>query len=174
MSQPRSIHEADSHSTPHVSHDAEALHTSEDGLHDDWTEPKNLDAPPPREGFAQRWVRYATHDGEDLINVQTMMRKGWRPRAVESIPQAFKTFPTTSHASMGDVFAVGGMVLCEMPEQLAMRIRRATRQRTQSLNLAVTDETDRASRIGEARGYARIQRKERVSATGRRPALQAD
>lgn len=142
-------------------------------LYDDWVEPKNLDAPPPREGMVQRWIRYAHQGGDDLVNFQTQMRRGWAPRPVSSIPKQYLNFPTVKHDTMGEVVAVGGLVLCEMPEQQALRIRRANRQRAQTLNLAVSDETDRASRIGESRGYARIQRKERITQT-KRPPVMAD
>jgi hypothetical protein len=146
-----------------------------DDLHGDVRDPKNLDAPEPRPGFVQRWIRYANADSDDIQNYQLSMRKGWRPRPIESIPQSFKDYPTVDHSSPSGTFAVAGLVLCEMPEQLAARRRRAVKQRTAALNLSVADQTEGASNSGRARGYGGIQRKENIRVTGRRvPAYQAD
>lgn len=175
MGNARSLHEGDLHSSVHSSHDAETLHQSDlnGPLHDEWVEPKNLDAPPARPGMVQRWVRYHDRDGDDVVNMQYMMRKGWKPRPIETIPQEFRDYPVIKHANM-DVIAVAGCILCEMPEAQALRIRAAVRQRTRNMDLAVNDETDRASRIGVARGHARIVRNEKISTSRRAPHIQGN
>jgi hypothetical protein len=108
------------------------------------------------------------------FNFQTQQKKGWRPRKLETVPENFRNFPVLQHSVLGECIAVAGMVLCEMPIAQYQRLQRAKRQRNQTMSLAVADETDRASRYGEQRGYARIKRREKVSVSRRSPTVQAD
>lgn len=170
----RSVHSADLHSTPHASHDAEPLHDEvHAALHDEWREPRNLDAPPARPGYVQRWVRVEDRDGKDNLNYANKFREGWRPRPMETIPEELReTFPSTKHASLGDVVMVGGLVLCEMPRQIADSRNRQVRNRINRQNQAVATDAEATSRQGVARGMAPIVRDEKITVSRREPVIQ--
>ena len=83
--------------------------------HDEpWTLPKELDAPEPRAGFTQRWVRIRVGNSEDSKNSMKKFREGWLPRSVESVPVGYQP-PTFLHPRLGDVIGVDDLILCEMP-----------------------------------------------------------
>src|SRR5690606_13057980 len=44
-----------------------------------WKRPSQLDAPAPRPGYKQRWVRYRNGNHEDADNLEKMLDQGWRP-----------------------------------------------------------------------------------------------
>ena len=118
-------------SSPHVSRDA-AQDRVNDGARveiksDRWINPTNLDAPPANPGMVQRWV------GESPIPEVNRgwlkkMREGWRARDPATIPPALReVFPSGKLVSGAEVVRVAGLVLCEMPVQVA-------RQRALALN----------------------------------------
>lgn len=169
-----SLHQIDLHSTSHETHDADVVHAP---VHPDadggWQEPKNLDAPPPRPGYVQRWIRLDDRGGKDGLNFNNKMREGWRPRALETVPEKYRDFPTLKHSSLGDVIYVGGLVLCEMSVQQAKSRNGQVRHRINRQNRAVETDADETSRVGVRRGMAPIVREEELSESGgRRPVIQ--
>lgn len=171
----RSIHESNLHGTPHSTHDAEALHSIHpEAQGDEWREPRNLDAPPSREGYVQRWIRVEDRAGKDALNLANKQREGWRPRPLETIPEQFKNFPIGKHASLGDVLMVGGCVLMEMPIHIAESRNRQVRARIARQNKAVASDADEVSRAGVRRGMAPLVREEVQKVTHRAPAIQED
>ncbi len=82
-----------------------------------WQRPSSLDAPPPREGMVQRWIRMTIRGVDDPRNMSRKMREGWNPRPASSIPDTFKHMNSRQAAQDG-VFAVDDLVLCEMPESV--------------------------------------------------------
>jgi hypothetical protein len=173
----RSLHASDVHATPHTSSDAEeaVLHGEVNGpLHDEWKEPKNLDAPPARAGYVQRWVRVDDRSGKDMLNMNNKLREGWRPRKLEDVPEEYRNFPVMKHASLGDVLYVGGCILCEMPRQLADSRNRQVKARIARQNRAVETDADAASRAGTAAGMSPIVRDETIRTSHRAPVIQGD
>lgn len=82
--------------------------------HGDWSPPSLLEAPPPRPGYVQRWIRVRRGNQEDLQNFMSRRREGWQPRDPASVPGGFDA-PTMAHGNFGRCIMVEGMVLCEMP-----------------------------------------------------------
>ncbi|MEQ1711639.1 MAG: hypothetical protein ABL908_09570 [Hyphomicrobium sp.] len=83
-----------------------------------WREPTALDAPPPRPGMVQRWVRdLAVADSQDN-NWARRYGEGWRPRDPSSVSGAFQYLTGKSSAGQ-PTLRVGNSVLCEMPVDLA-------------------------------------------------------
>jgi len=80
----------------------------------DWQPPALLDAPPPRPGYVQRWVRVRRGGQDDLDNFMARRREGWQPRDPSSVP-GYIVAPTAAHGHFGRCIMVEGMVLCEMP-----------------------------------------------------------
>lgn len=79
-----------------------------------WTPPANLEAPPARPGYVQRWVRVSIRAEDDVTNVSQSFQEGWQPRRADTVPAKF-TAPTISHGKYAGVVGVHGLILCEMP-----------------------------------------------------------
>lgn len=86
-----------------------------------WVRPSSLEAPEPRPGMVQRWIRITVRGEDDPRNINMRTREGWRPRPIETIPADMKDFSSAQDATMGR-FVVDDLLLCEMPaERYAQR-----------------------------------------------------
>jgi hypothetical protein len=147
--------------------DYEAADMSGDQI---WRRPTSLDAPPPRTGMVQRWVRMTHRDGEDKMNWSGKFREGWKPRTPDTLPAQFSHLTGMQQGST--LITVGGMVLCEMPEKMLAQKRGYIRELNRRQELSVAAETDKISREGVAAGAAPITRQDEVRVergSGRRP-----
>ncbi len=134
-----------------------------------WRRPMNLDAPEPRPGYRQRWVRSEFRSEKDNLNWQGKVREGWVPRKPETVPDHEAFFGQNSHMGQ-DVIRVGGLILMEIPEQKLASKRRAIDEASRRQEQSVSMETDRISRDGVRSGAPPIVREDEVRvATGRRP-----
>jgi len=89
--------------------------------HDEpWKLPAEPDAPEPRDGFTQRWIRIRAANSEDAKNSMKKFREGWLPRGLETVPVGYAP-PTFLHSQLGDVIGVDDLILCEMPIKKAMQ-----------------------------------------------------
>jgi len=79
-----------------------------------WVRGSSLDAPPPRPGMGQKWVRVELNGTADQINLLSKVREGWMPRDPATVASDFPV-PTLAHGRLGNVISVVGMVLMEMP-----------------------------------------------------------
>jgi hypothetical protein len=79
-----------------------------------WTPPANLEAPPPRPGYVQRWIRVSIRAEDDVTNVSQSFQEGWEPRRADTVPPGFNV-PTISHGKYSGIVGVHGLILCEMP-----------------------------------------------------------
>lgn len=111
------------------------IHVSEDTP---WVRPTSLEAPAPRKGFRQRWVRVGSMEQDDPTNTARKFREGWKPRPVESLPKGYHA-PTISHGKWAGCVGVEGMILCEMPEKLALQRQKHYQDKTE----LVTNTIDR-------------------------------
>jgi hypothetical protein len=84
---------------------------------DAWAEPSLLNAPAPRPGFVQRWMRTKLGADDDARNIMRRMNRGWRPRSADTIP-AGEFAPSMTIPSFGSVIGVEGMVLVERPAEM--------------------------------------------------------
>lgn len=141
-----------------------------------WREPTNLDAPPPRPGFRQKWVRVSSRNEADNINWTTRLRDGWAPRDPATVPDTTGYWPVKAHQNQS-VIQVAGSILCEMPIQ-KVRAREAwIREKNRRLEESITVETDKVSAAGMRQGLAPIVREDQVDTTvagRRRPPTMAD
>jgi hypothetical protein len=83
----------------------------------EWKPSNTLDAPEPRPGFVQRWVRFMVGADQDPKNWSRSTREGWRPRSLDTVEKGFNA-PTMNHGTLGTVIQVGDVILCEMDERL--------------------------------------------------------
>lgn len=138
-----------------------------------WRKPTAMDAPPPRPGFVQRWVRMTSREGQDTINWSGKFREGWRPRTPDTIPSEWRHI-TGAQQGGGSLITVGGSVLCEMPEKIMAQKRAHVRELNRRQEMSVSAETDKISREGVAAGASPIERRDEVRVAvargpGRRP-----
>lgn len=140
-----------------------------------WRRPSNLDAPEPRPGYVQRWVRAEFRTEADNLNWQSKMREGWTPRDPATVPEAETWYVGNNRFMDKAVIRVGGMILVEIPEARLLAKRRAIAQQNERQSSAVNQELEKVSREGVREGAAPIVREERVDVrTGRRPATMAN
>lgn len=89
--------------------------------HDEaWKLPAELDAPEPRDGFTQRWIRIRVGNNEDASNSIKKFREGWLPRSLDTVPNGYAP-PTFLHSQLGSVIGVDDLILCEMPIKKAQQ-----------------------------------------------------
>jgi hypothetical protein len=112
-----------------------------------WVRPTSLDAPPPRPGFVQRWIRVGMNGKDDPTNTSRKFREGWKPRPASSIPASYHA-PTIQHGNWSGCIGVEGMLLCEMPEKMREKRNEHYRQKTDHATNAVAQELQRQSRPG--------------------------
>lgn len=125
-----------------------------------WVRPTSLDAPPARPGYRQKWVRVAMFGKEDATNWMRRLREGWVPRAVDSVPKAFPV-PTMQHGKFGDVIAVEGMVLCEMPAERVKQRNDHYAKRRADMTRAIEQELQQVSSRRHP-GFGAIRKAERT------------
>jgi hypothetical protein len=75
--------------------------------------PSLLEAPPPRPGYVQRWIRARRGGQDDVKDLMARSREGWRPRDPSTVPGGIAA-PTFKHGTFGSVIMVEGMILFEM------------------------------------------------------------
>jgi hypothetical protein len=109
-----------------------------------WIRPSSLEAPTPRKGFRQRWVRVGSMGQDDPTNTARKFREGWRPRPSDSLPKGYHA-PTISHGKWAGCVGVEGMVLCEMPEKMALKRTAHYNQKTQLVTDAIEGELQQQS-----------------------------
>lgn len=105
--------------------------------------PTSLEAPPPRSGFKQRWVADGTNpvsDKSEQRNWFSKMRMGWQIRDPETVPPQLRyLYPSTKLHDGQTAVRIAGMVLCEMPIQVAREYSEAIKDRIQHQKRAVPD-----------------------------------
>jgi hypothetical protein len=98
-----------------------------------WIDATSLDAPEPRVGFVQKWIADGSVNNEqrDASHWMKKRREGWSPRDPSTVPASERLLYPTEKSSHGeDIIRVAGLVLCEMPRQVAMQRLHAVRDRS--------------------------------------------
>lgn len=112
-----------------------------------WVRPTSLEAPPPRPGFTQRWIRVGSLGQDDPTNAARKFREGWKPRLAETVPASFQT-PSISHGKWAGCIGVEGMLLCEMPTKLKEKRNAHFQAKTDLVTHTIEEELQRQSRPG--------------------------
>lgn len=124
--------------------DERATHQYEDAP---WERPSNLEAPPPRPGMMQRWIRFTLEGEEDPRNVSRKMREGWRPRSPDTIPADFMAGSSVKQADLGRL-VVDDLMLCEMPAERYQQRKRYYDAQTRNQMEAVEHDLDGVQQPG--------------------------
>jgi len=156
--------------TDPISPDVQAALNSDDG---EWQQVLRTKAPPPRPGFAQRWVRMMAHGVEDVANVMKKRNEGWEPRKADSLPAGFFA-PMTQHASLGNVIVNGDMLLMErlikIHEKQARHVAKMSALQASTIERYLTTHAPG----GKGYGAAEVENFERKVSTGRKPKIADD
>lgn len=128
----------------------------------DWHRPSELEAPPARDDFTQRWIRIRWGNEEDVSNSSRKFREGWLPRSAESVPVGYLP-PTIRHARLGNLIGVGDLILCEMPIRKALQRNAFWQSKTDRMVEGIEEDLRNVSH-----GGPRIKRSAKTSVTKRR------
>lgn len=101
-----------------------------------WTPPAVLDAPPPRSGYCNRWVRFRAESSEDAEHFEEMYQQGWRPIKRASVRKVHELTAST-HGKYGQYYVKRNLLLMEIPERLANQARRYYAKAQSDMNKGV-------------------------------------
>ncbi|MEQ8226718.1 MAG: hypothetical protein RIA64_01430 [Rhodospirillales bacterium] len=147
--------------------------SDEDDYEDDWEERDLLDAPEPRPGFAQRWVRTMADGKPDAQNLAKRLNRGWQPRSADTVPKG--TFcPTIQHGEFAGVVGIEGMILMERPLKRQMAQRRKNREYTVSQMQGVESDMNRIHDPQSGLGAPQFEHNKTSVMRGRRVAVAED
>ena len=135
---------------------------SADAHDSEWHRPTELEAPPPRPGFTQRWIRIRNGSEEDVSNSSRKFREGWLPRSADSVPAEFLP-PTITHARLGNLIGVADLILCEMPIRKAEQRNAFWQAKTDRMVQGIEEDLRNVSH-----GGPRISRTAKTEVTKRR------
>lgn len=108
----------------------------------DWEPQPFTSAPPPLEGFEQRWVRVRLAGGEDVQNFLKRAKQGWKPRPASTLPKAYeglKQTLTEKFGDQGDVIGNQDAILMHRPIRIGERVRAQLRDQTHRLTASIRD-----------------------------------
>lgn len=134
-----------------------------------WKRPSALDAPDPRPGFVQRWVRYRAGNQEDIENIEKAMDQGWSPRERSTVKRGHELTAKTS-GQYGKYYVKRGLMLMEMPEKLAQQRARFYRKKLRTMTASVDREM--LNDDNSVMPLLRPKRKTRVTVAARRGRLE--
>lgn len=155
---------------PHTTRAQEPAHPPVHGDEDErpWAPPSNLEAPPPRPGYGQRWVRISIRNEDDPANFARALREGWVPRKAESV-EGFDV-PRITEGKWAGCIGIHSLILCEMPlsrlRKRAEYVDALNRRQTQAVSQDLARESHPSMPITQTR-VTRV-------TTGRRPPIKTD
>lgn len=101
-----------------------------------WRPTSRLDAPPPRPGFENRWVRFRAGNEEDAQHFEECLEEGWRPVKRSRVRQVHELTHST-HGNYGQYYVKRGLILMEIPERLQLERSRYFKKQQQDMNRGV-------------------------------------
>jgi hypothetical protein len=137
----------------------------------EWRRYSDLEAPPPRPGYVNRFIRTSFGPMRDAANLRRRIREGWRPVKASSVPG--QSLPTIHLDRVGDVIGVEDLILCEMPVRLHKQRQEHFRQRNMRMSASI-DRQLKKTVDGSTPGFGSIQQLKQSSVSvRRRPTVQA-
>lgn len=136
-----------------------------------WKRPSALDAPEPRPGYVQRWVRYRAGNNEDIENIEKSMDEGWRPRERSTVKRGHE-LTARSSGQYGKYYVKRGLMLMEMPEKVAQQRAKFYRKKLRTMTESV--EKDMLRENSKVMPLLTPERKTRVSVRANRGNLEAN
>lgn len=108
------------HSTPAQEEEVAQLGPPDDF---NWRPTMSLEAPPPKPGMEQRWIRFTAGGVNDPQNWSRAMRGQWSPRKLDTVPKGFNV-PASVVQGLGEVVTVGDVILCERDRRIGASRRK--------------------------------------------------
>jgi hypothetical protein len=84
-----------------------------------WKPNALLPDPTPKDGIRYRWVRTAIRGQSDVTNISARFRDGWVPTPKTEVPELSNVM-TDYNSKFPDNIEVGGLLLCQIAEEVAM------------------------------------------------------
>ncbi len=101
----------------------------------EWRRHSDLDAPPARKGYVNRFIRIRLGTVRDTARLRNAIREGWRPVKASSLSD--RSLPTINIDQYGDVIGVEDLILCEMPERIHKQRMKFFRNKQRRQNEAI-------------------------------------
>lgn len=111
-----------------------------------YVRPSSLDAPPPREGKTQRWVRQSVRGAADPKNLNRAWREGWRPRSPDTLSEDWRVYATFADKTDG-MIVVDDLILMEIDTDILER-KRAAIERNTALQMHSVEHDLESAQIG--------------------------
>lgn len=133
----------------------------------EWRRHSDLDAPPPRPGYVNRFIRIRLGTVRDSARLRAALREGWRPVKASSVPG--NSLPTIHLSQFGDVIGVEDLILCEMPVRLHEQRKAEYGKKLNRQNSAIERQLDRESAGEERSGFGPIEQNRKTAVSTRAP-----
>lgn len=112
-----------------------------------WIRPSSLDAPEPREGMSQRWVRISLRGVDDPKNLNRAWREGWRPRSPDTLDEEWRMFADHAEQHEGRI-VVDDLMLMEIDSEVLVRKKAAIEAATAAQMHSVEHDLESAQIAG--------------------------
>lgn len=147
----------------HLSRDQEQQEAAvvREELERPWLRQATLEAPPPRPGFVQKWIRASLFGKADPANVRNKERIGWVPRSPTTIPKSH-SMPRVSDGPQAGFIMVEGMILCERPLAMKKAHDKAIRDEIDRRTLAIDADIARANKENRSVAFGQIKKSDRT------------
>jgi hypothetical protein len=124
-------------------HESENMDREMDELYDtesdnevtEWRRHSDLDAPPARKGYVNRFIRIRLGTVRDTARLRNAIREGWRPIKASTLSD--RSLPTTNLDQYGDVIGVEDLILCEMPVKVHAQRKKHFKDKQRRQNQAI-------------------------------------
>lgn len=126
-----------------------------------WVRPASLEAPPPRKGMVQRWIRVGVRGKDDATNASRKFREGWQPRKADTVPTDFP-LPRIESGRFAGCIGVEGSILCEMPVERNEQRNKYYADIRDRATQAINDQLENAS-AQAGHGFGRISKVEKTT-----------
>ncbi len=134
----------------------------------EWKRHSDLEAPPARDGYVNRFIRIRLGTVRDTARLRNAMREGWRPVKKSSVTD--RSLPAIHLENVGDVIGVEDLILCEMPKRVYLERKAYFKAKLKRQNDAIERQLKNVSR-SDASGFGPIQQ-QRSTSVSRQPARQ--
>ncbi len=149
--------------TEDTERDTDSLYaTDDDSEVIEWKRHSDLDAPPARDGFVNRFIRIRLGTVRDTARLRNAMREGWRPVKKSSVTD--RSLPSVHLEKVGDVIGVEDLILCEMPKVAYDKRKAYFRAKLARMNAAIERQLRNVSQT-DVPGFGPIQQARSTSVT---------
>ncbi len=119
----------------------------------EWRRHSDLDGPPPRKGYVNRFIRIRLGTVKDTARLRNAIREGWRPVKASSVSD--HSLPTINLDQYGDIIGVEDLILCEMPKKVHAQRKKFYADKQRRQNQAIERQLKGVSR-GDIAGFGPI------------------